>query len=93
MYDLLVDVILRTTIGNIWSITFRPETAQNGSMEVHGMKDEDIKITAEEKEMLRRLMETPGIEKEWDFFKGLNMDVPPPEFFMRGDPDPPAGDD
>ena len=42
------------------------------------------RITPEEKEMLRRLMETPGIEKDWDFFQDLNMDVPPPEFFMRG---------
>ncbi len=50
-------------------------------------KDEDVQITPEEKEMLRRLMETPGIEKDWDFFQDLNMDVPPPEFFMRGRPE------
>ena len=50
-------------------------------------KDEDVQITPEEKEMLRRLMETPGIEKDWDFFKDMNPDVPPPEFFMRGKPE------
>lgn len=48
----------------------------------------DISMTAEEKEALRQLMETPGIEQEWDFFEGMKTDVPPPEFFMRGKPEP-----
>lgn len=46
------------------------------------------KMTPEEKEILRRLMETPGIEKEWDFFEGMSPNVPPPEFFMSGRPKP-----
>lgn len=54
------------------------------------MKDEDIKITPEEKEMISRLMETLGIEKDWDFFQDLNMDVPLPEYFMRAKPKPPS---
>lgn len=52
-------------------------------------KTKDVgQITPEEKEMLRRLMETPGIEKEWDFFEGMSPNIPPPEFFMRGKPEP-----
>lgn len=51
-------------------------------------RKEDEDITPEEKELIRRLMETPGIEKEWDFFKDMSDDIPPPEFFMRGKPDP-----
>lgn len=50
-------------------------------------KNKDAAITADEKEMLRRLMETPGIEHAWDFFEGMNTHVPPPEFFMRGEPE------
>lgn len=46
----------------------------------------DMVMTQEEKEALRRLMETPGSEKEWDFFDGMKTETPPPEFFMRGEP-------
>lgn len=52
------------------------------------MRKKNGEISPEEKEILRRLMETPGIEKEWDFFKGMSTNVPPPEFFMRRNPKP-----
>lgn len=60
-----------------------------GGENVKKSKDEDVQITPEEREMLRRLMETPGIEREWEFFDKMNKDkpVPPPEYFMRGEPD------
>lgn len=47
------------------------------------------RITPEEKELLRRMMETPGAEREMEFFRGMSRNTPPPEFFMRGDPEPP----
>lgn len=49
----------------------------------------EVQITPEEKELLRRLLESPGVEKEWDFFEGMSNNVPPPEYFMREKPDPP----
>lgn len=53
-------------------------------------QQKNTEMTAEEKEMLRRLMETPGIENEWDFFEEMVKGAPPPEFFMRGEPEPPG---
>lgn len=45
-------------------------------------------MTPAEKELLRQLMETPRVESDWDFFKDMSRNIPPPEFFIRGRPEP-----